>query len=177
MLKRTKRASLGCCRGAVSRLRRRWMVWLTVLLLGGFVRGSQIQAADDSRKWGLEILSELPVPEPIEWAMDVRWASEDSVLIAGGQAGVFEVPVQGSAPPEVVIGGGRGAGRFWLASRLGRSMTHWVVASPVFSFAWKSEQAPTLQETPFDVIVDLDVFRGSTGDPRRPQRCQRTLFT
>ncbi len=90
--------------------------------------------------------------------MDVRWAGDSSVLIAAGKAGVWEVFLKGGAAPEVVIPGGRGPGRFWLASRLARSATHLVVAPPVFSLAWRSEETATLREEPFDAIVDLDVF-------------------
>ncbi len=147
-----------CLEIAACPRRRQFFALCTMLLCCGVGSGAEVQAADGPKSWSLEILSERSVPDSIEWAMDVRWASDRSVMIAAGQAGVWEVPTQGSGPPEVVIGGSKESGGFWLASRLGRSATHLVVAPPLFSFAWRLAETSALRETPFDVVVDLDVF-------------------
>lgn len=104
----------------------------------------------------LELIAEVPLPDAIEWAMDVRWHSDDAVLIAAGQAGVWQVPVNSpDVKSHAVIPGGRGAGKIWMASRLGYSDTHLATAPPALTLAWRTSDRMYQEE--FAVVVDLDV--------------------
>lgn len=106
----------------------------------------------------LRLLAERPVPSSIVWAFDIRWASESSVLIAGGKAGVFEISAsdQDGAPKQLIPGSDTPGG-FWLSSLLARSSTHLVAGAPVFSYTWSALPKSIQQQIAFDAIVDLDV--------------------
>lgn len=109
----------------------------------------------------LRVLAERPVPAPIVWAFDVRWADDDTLWVAAGKRGVYAVAADGqraSRPAAVVAADAPGAP--WLANRLAVSDSHLVAAAPVFSYTWSRRSPRRLETVPFDVIVDLDLSAG-----------------
>jgi len=113
------------------------------------------------------VLSQTALPEPIEWAFDLRWDDDSSVLIAAGATGVVKIPVHNAAGgPQVVLPGGaasRAATRsggvqstIWLASRLALANDRLVAAAPIFTFSWKQRPEGRLHSAVHDVILDLD---------------------
>jgi hypothetical protein len=71
-----------------SRFEKRWGLLPLLACLGALMLASLTPADGASQ---VRLLSERPVPPQMTWAFDIRWASEASVLIAAGKAGVFEI--------------------------------------------------------------------------------------
>jgi hypothetical protein len=106
------------------------------------------------------VVWEQPLSGPLAGALDVRWASDSSVFLAAGRAGVFEVPIGDSPPPPLpVVQGEKSEEGFFFSSRLGASEGFLVAASPFGGLTWRRLPAPdTLSpELPFSLTVDVDV--------------------
>lgn len=135
---------------------------LTAAVLAA-VTSSAAHAAPPSFK----VLQEVKLPDTIALAGDVRWASDDSLFIAAGRAGVKEVTLAGVVKtPEAIPGQNKDRSRkagpipnFHHAWYLGASAEQLVVASPFRSFAWKPRKGGRLIQEPFATSVDIDVWR------------------
>lgn len=90
-------------------------------------------------------------------AMDVRWAGDDSVYVASGKEGTFEVPLGAALRPRSIIPGNGKEGGFWLSFRVAASTRFLVISAPVFSIRWKDSLKGTDHEIPFDAVLDIDV--------------------
>ena len=92
-------------------------------------------------------------------ALDVRWASENELVLAAGKRGVFKYDVK-SGQSERVVADSRTREGFFFSARLGLSRGYLVTGSHFASLAWmrNAAGAPLSPQVPFDVIVDLDVY-------------------
>jgi len=104
-------------------------------------------------------LLELALPEPVAGSQDVRWETDQSVVLSAGTAGVFRLDLENaSRSPQVLIPGGTGEGRAWFSTRVAASERWLLAAAPVYSVVWTAREGGELQGTAdFDVILDVDV--------------------
>lgn len=109
----------------------------------------------------LRITSERALPESLRKAIDVRWATDQSVFLALLTQGVAQAPVQENGPAQTeMIPGMYRPGGFWLSSRLAASPLYLVASAPGRSLTWKSLATGERIEDYYEFVVDLDV----TGD-------------
>lgn len=138
---------------------------LAVLLLGSGLLfagsagpGVQAPAASSSPLLALRILSDRELPPALLNAVDVRWASDSSVLLSLTKSGTVEMSLEPLAGRvEKVIPGAQEPGGFWGCSRLGVSEEYLAVAGPAFSLTWRKRTDPLRKEIAFDGIEDIDV--------------------
>jgi hypothetical protein len=139
--------------GALSR-RRSVMVILPVvgLLAAG--------AAPDSGP-AFRILSQTELPAELQRAVDVRWASDQSLYFALQGHGVVEAPVvAGRGAVKEMIPGKDQPGGLWNAYRVAASGDYLVATAPLFEVAWRSARPgddPGLVEAPFEYVQAIDV--------------------
>lgn len=133
-------------------------LWLCLVGTAALAVGLASADADPPAEPFLRVIAERPVPAPIVWAFDVRWADDRSVWIAAGRRGLFAVVADGDPEgrPETVVASDA-PGAPWLATRLALSDTHLVAGAPVFSYSWSKRSPLALETVPFDVVVDLDL--------------------
>lgn len=108
----------------------------------------------------LRLVWEQPLSGVLGSGLDVRWAGEDSVFVAAGRRGVFEVPVGGDGGlPRTVVPGEDSEEGFFFSSRLGRSAKYLVAGSSFQAFVWRRLPSPaTLSpQVAFSATMDLDV--------------------
>lgn len=114
---------------------------------------------------------ERSLPDDLRWASDVRWASDDSVWIAAGSSGVFEVSIADpAAPPRRLEANGKGPDGLLLAASDG------VVAAAVGfgPVSWARVATPNLFErtahlatiVDFDLWQDRGIFLGARRGPK-----------
>jgi hypothetical protein len=109
----------------------------------------------------LERQEEAVLPAELRWAMDVRWAGDDRLVIAGGKRGVVETDLAGTVT-RTVIPGGRAKNALWLASRVGWSPLLVAGGAPAFALVTATRDVPpALRTLAFDAVLDLDVFESS----------------
>lgn len=88
-------------------------------------------------------------------ALDVRWASDDSIYVSSYVAGVHRVnTASGKVAPAAFVESGRNCRS---CSRLGVSDRYVVTAFPAFQMAWKEWNRPRIHNYLFDAVVDLDL--------------------
>jgi hypothetical protein len=106
-----------------------------------------------------EVLHTQPLPAALRWASDVRWASDDTVWVAAGPDGVFEIAVEegGSGPRRLGADGGGPDGLLLAAS------DGMVAAAVGFGpVSWTRADSPSngRQTAPLATIIDFDLWRG-----------------
>lgn len=119
---------------------------------------------------GVRVVAEHELPAEIQWASDVRWLSDRTVLLASAREGSYRlsladtklaslvIPVSGQRSPRIV---GEGRTLIWAHTMLGASERFLAVAAPSFELAWvlrKGTGAPRVAD--FMSPVDLDVHEG-----------------
>jgi hypothetical protein len=108
----------------------------------------------------LHILSDKVLGEsPLKSAMDVRWASDHSVVLALNKNGVVELDLTGKSAPQQMIPGERSPGGFWQSQHVGISSRYLVAGSWLFTMTWRTLASTVRQEEAFDGIHDLDVHQ------------------
>ncbi len=141
------------------------MEWLLFLLsfAVAFSAGAAEAPSQETTKVSLPScfgeLTEVPLPESLDWANDVRWLGEQEVAISAYKAGVVRLRLDHPGEPpgtEVAQGEKRTAtGSPWS---LGSSEKFLVVGSWMFAVGWKARGASDLEsEDYFEFIWDLDV--------------------
>lgn len=108
----------------------------------------------------------VAVPAAIEFALDVRWSGDDSLLVAAGREGVLKVDVGKPKLAETIVAGGATprvsdgpVASFFFSALLGSSADYLVAGSPFRAFAWRAAATGAVFDAPFANIVDLDVHR------------------
>ncbi len=104
-------------------------------------------------------LTEVPLPENLEWARDVRWLGEQEVAIGAPRWGVLRLHLDRPGAPlitEIADGGWRSASSSpWS---VGSSQKYLVVGAPMFAVGWKAIGVSGLTgDDYFEFISDLDV--------------------
>lgn len=102
------------------------------------------------------VVFDRSLPFPIEWAFDVRWLDDETVVLAAGRAGLYALPVSDpEAPPRHVAG----SEQLEWANRLAVSKTYLVTAAPFGIVEWKPRDGSSgwQRDVPMSVIVDFDV--------------------
>lgn len=104
----------------------------------------------------LLVLHERTLSAPVVWAFDVRWSGDDSLLVASGRDGLFEIALAGGEPAPVSVAGSQSLG---YASRVALSETYMAAAASFGPLAWRPRGAAGAwrQDAPMGVVVDLDV--------------------
>ncbi|MGH7484210.1 MAG: hypothetical protein ACREMY_01230, partial [bacterium] len=106
----------------------------------------------------IRILSDIALPKALEWASDVRWASDKSVYLGASIAGTFEVSLEPAGPPpRELIAGRSKPGGFWSSHRIAASSQYLAAAGPALVVTWRGLNDPTRVEVPFDTIEGIDV--------------------
>jgi hypothetical protein len=138
-----------------------WSVLVALALgVGGTAQGGTSPALT------FQVLSQTVVPTELKAAMDVRWASGDSLYFALGGKGVVQAALAiGSGPdrgPSIkeVIPGKTKPGGLWLTYHVAASSDYLVAAPPAFELAWRRLSDPALVEEPFEYIHGIDVRGG-----------------
>ena len=109
----------------------------------------------------LRILSDKVLGEsPLKNAMDVRWASDHSVVLALNKNGVVEVDLTGEAAPREMIAGKGAPGGFWQSQHVALSPRYLVAGSWLFTMTWRPMDSTVRKEEAFDGIEDLDLQEG-----------------
>jgi hypothetical protein len=103
---------------------------------------------------GVHVLSDRPLPAPAAYALDVRWATDQSVYITAYNEGILEVPTGDLKAKTIIPPVG---GRCKSCVRLGLSDAYLVTAFPAFAVVWKKHDRPESHQLAFDTTVDLDV--------------------
>ncbi len=121
------------------------LVFLIAVLLAG-TAGAQHQ---------VRVISDRVLQGDAARALDVRWASDDSVYISSFFAGVLQVnTASGKVAPAAFVQPGK---KCPSCSRLGVSERYVVTAFPVYQMTWKEWHRPQIHNYVFDAVVDLDV--------------------
>jgi hypothetical protein len=106
----------------------------------------------------LHILSDTVLGEPLNYAVDVRWASDESVYLAVKKRGVVEYKLDGKgSPPQKMIPGQKDPGGFWLSYHVAASSHYLVAGAPLFALTWRPLDSTVRKEEPFEGIDDVDV--------------------
>lgn len=106
----------------------------------------------------LHILSDTVLGEqPLKNAMDVRWASDHSVVLALNKNGVVEYDLAGKLKPKEMIPGKSLPGGFWQSQHVALSSRYLVAGSWLFTMTWRRMDSMVRKEEAFDGIEDLDV--------------------
>lgn len=110
---------------------------------------------------GLQILWDRPLPAGAAGAIDVRWASDDSVYLALGRGGVVEMSLEpfGGRIVEIVPGASR-AGGFFVSTLLAASGQDLLVGAPIAAVTWRTRSNAVRKEAAFDAVEDLDLHDG-----------------
>lgn len=124
------------------------------------------RGAGDPVPNAIRVEREAQLPLSLRWAMDVRWASDTSLLIAAGQEGVVQTNLAGVVSRVRIPGGGtpgaKGAASLWLATRVGISEQLLAGAAPAFVLVLKAMQGEADGVIrPYAAVLDVDV-QGST---------------
>lgn len=108
---------------------------------------------------GLRILSDRVLPPVLRTAMDVRWFSDSSVLLARGRNGVVEVSLDAErrAAVKTIVPGEKSPEGLWFSTRLGVSDQFLVIGASFRSLAWQRRPASARKEAEFEYIEDLDL--------------------
>lgn len=113
----------------------------------------------------ITVVREVRLPLPAT-AMDVRWASDQSVYVADFKAGLLEVDLGGRAQAKTLLAGGglRSAGTgtiqsLFLPSYLGVSRDYIAVAAPLRQIAWRQRSATSFAQEVFANAFDIDVWK------------------
>jgi hypothetical protein len=108
----------------------------------------------------LHILSDKVLGESLlRSAVDVRWASNQSVVLALRKNGVVEYNLDGKSAPKSMIPGEGAPGGFWDSHHVGISSQYLVAGSWLFTMTWRPLASAVRQEEAFDGIHDLDVHQ------------------
>ncbi len=117
-------------------------------------------AAPDSGP-AFRILSQTELPADLQRAVDVRWASDQSLYFALQGHGVVEAPLAaGRGAVKEMIPGKDRPGGLWNAYRVAASSDYLVATPPLFEVAWRSARPggdPGLVEAPFEYVQAIDV--------------------
>lgn len=114
--------------------------------------------ADASAK--LMIVLDRELPRAIEWAFDLRWLDDETLAIAAGRAGVYELSIVSSDAPARQD---PDSARLKYAARVAVSTDHLLAAAPFGVLGWRSRRpsgASWQEDKPMAAIVDLDVSDG-----------------
>ncbi len=143
-----------------------WVVVALPALLSG--AGAETPGRPDpTPPW--EILVDRPLPPPLAWATDLRWApKERAVWVTSPVAGLFQWHVdQPEEPPSLSIQGGHSAlGRaavftmpsLFLPTRLAVSERFLVAGSFLFVVSWLDPSGADIQgRFPVESTLDLDL--------------------
>jgi hypothetical protein len=95
--------------------------------------------------------------QPLKNAMDVRWASDHSVVLALNKNGVVEYDLAGKLKPKEMIPGKSLPGGFWQSQHVALSSRYLVAGSWLFTMTWRRMDSMVRKEEAFDGIEDLDV--------------------
>lgn len=102
------------------------------------------------------------LPKELRWAFDIRWAPNQTLVVAAGKRGVVEMSRTGEVLDTIIPCGGSPAKRgqdkkLWMATRIGVSDQLLVAAAPVFSlmFTWADNRRPVHRE--YAAVLDVDV--------------------
>ena len=90
-------------------------------------------------------------------AMDVRWASDHSVVLALNKNGVVEYDLDGKSAPNLMIPGEGSPGGFWNSRHVGISPRYLVAGSWLFTMTWRPLASAVRKEEAFEEIQALDV--------------------
>lgn len=121
--------------------------WLLTVLLAGTVGAQPVR-----------IVSDRPLTGDAMKALDVRWASGDSLYVSSYGHGVLQIAADSGNVSRVAFAA---AGRRCPSCvNLAASDRHIVTSFPVQQLAWKEAAKPQVHHFSFDAIVDLDVNNG-----------------
>jgi hypothetical protein len=106
----------------------------------------------------LHILSDTTLGEPLNYAVDVRWASDESVYLALKKRGVVEYKLDGKGTPlKQMIPGQKEPGGFWLSYHVAASPRYLVAGAPLFALTWRPLDSAVRKEESFEGIDDVDL--------------------
>jgi hypothetical protein len=106
----------------------------------------------------LHILSDTVLgEEPLRNAVDVRWASDHSVVLALKKSGVVEYNLNGKSVPQQMIAGEKSPGGFWESRHVAISSRYLVAGSWLFAMTWRPLDSIVRKEEAVEFIHDLDV--------------------
>jgi len=99
----------------------------------------------------------LTLPPQLITAMDVRWDSDEGVLVADGRSGVFHFALSNPSAPRAVIPGGKAPSGFFFTSILASDKERIIAASPFAAIGWKARSSDRVHEVPFASASDVDL--------------------
>ena len=103
------------------------------------------------------VVEERALPGELEWARDVRWATEDKLFLAAPDVGVFRLNLV-SGDYDLVVPRGQDSSSVWAPGFLGASAKYLAVGAPFFEVAWVSLEENMLRgKVAVPVTADLDV--------------------
>ena len=109
----------------------------------------------------LRILWDRPLPEAAASAHDLRWAGDESVLLALGWDGVVEMSLAPYGERiQQVVAGKKERGGFYVSTLLGAHSETVLVGAPIAAVTWQGRASKERREASFDAIQDLDLHAG-----------------
>lgn len=138
---------------------------LALLLPGSFAlpaeQAAKPAATAQPTPPALKILSDVVLGQaPLKEAADVRWANDQSLILALRTRGVVQYNLDGKSSPKTLIPGEGEPGGFWQSEHLGVSSQYLVAGAWLFAMTWRPMDSAVRKEEAFDGIHSLDV-RGS----------------
>ena len=107
---------------------------------------------------GYKIASSISLPRELDPVGNIRAATGESVFVAAGKRGTWEIFLDGKRPARNVVPGGGEAGGFWLHAVLAASPQALIIASSHRSLTWLDRDTGRLAPPfPFETVADLDV--------------------
>ncbi len=142
------------------RTRTNALAWSLLVALALGVAGTANGATSPAPTF--QVLSQVVLPAQLKAAMDVRWASSDSLYFALGSKGVVQAPLAATRGSDQIptvremIAGRSKPGGLWLTYHVAASSDYLVAAPPAFELAWRSLREPALVEQSFEYVHGID---------------------
>jgi hypothetical protein len=136
-------------------LRRQGLAGLLVAAALGLVAGAAAPGPPS-----FKVLMEKALPRELQRARDVRWTSDNEVVLAVVETGTVEIPLDPKAAGfKLLVPDSRRGEGIWLTSRLGLSSRYMAIGAPAFEVGWKKRHSAKIEgRGVFEAIEDLDLF-------------------
>jgi hypothetical protein len=133
-----------------------WILWVAL----GY--GSPLCAAPSTV--AIELIADVELPEGLNSPSDVRWLTDNVVLVADRVAGVTEVSLESEPRRLRTIfqsSTARDGEGVWLPSKLALSDRYVAVASELFQISWRgrTDLGGALALRRFEAPIDLDIWQ------------------
>jgi hypothetical protein len=104
------------------------------------------------------VQSQTEIPADLHAAVDIRWASDQTVYLALTSGGVVEAPlVPDQGAVKEMIAGKRTLGGLFLVYHIAASGEYLAAAPPIYLVSWRRLDKPTRLEEPFEFVQAIDV--------------------